>query len=458
MPGVKTAAFVTLGCKINQYETEAIREEVLDLGYREVSHTEAADVYVVNTCSVTATSGVKSRRHVLRAARRNPAARIIVVGCSTPSEKAKLADIPQVAVLAGNEEKAMVADFLAGGPRPEERSAADKRDIFSLKVSRYTHRTRPNVKVQDGCNNFCSFCIIPFLRGRSTSRQPDAVVDEVRRLVDAGNREVVVTGVHLQDYGTDLDPYMSLAELFSRVAEVEGLDRIRMSSVNPRAFTPELIEVLTRPPFCPHWHIPLQAGSDHALGLMRRDYDMDCFRRLVGALHERVERPSIATDVIVGHPGETEEDFAATLERCEEFGFSKVHVFPFSSREGTLAAKLGGHLPVDEVRRRAALLRELDDELANRFRASFDGEMVEVLVEGSKDGLPASMTGPGGPGGSGEATPERLAGLTERYVRVEFGAPSPTAGERFPGTLQPVRIERVDTERAHGRWVGEIVE
>ena len=455
---MKTAAFVTLGCKINQYETEAIREEVLDLGYREVPYSETADVYVVNTCSVTATSGVKSRRYVLRAVRKNPAARIIVVGCSTPSEKAKLAGIPQVALLAGNEEKAMVADFLAGGVRPEERPVTERRDIFSLKISRYSHRTRPNVKVQDGCNNFCSFCIIPFLRGRSTSRRLDAVVEEVRRLVEAGNREVVVTGVHLQDYGTDLDPVVSLTELFSRVAEVEGLERVRMSSVNPRAFTPELIELLTRPPFCPHWHIPLQGGTNHVLGLMRRDYDLDCFRRLVDAIHERVERPSIATDVIVGHPGETAEDFAGTLERCEEFGFSKIHVFPFSAREGTLAAKLGGHLPVDEVRRRAAVLRELDNDLATRFRSSFHGETVELLVEGDTVIPSAKSNAAGEAAQAGGAAGERLGGLSERYVRVEFPAPSLAAGRRFPGTLQPVRIDGVDAQRAYGTWVGELVE
>lgn len=477
MPGVKTAAFVTLGCKINQYETEAIREEILDLGYDEVPFSSAADVYVVNTCSVTATSGVKSRRYVQRAARANPTARILVVGCSSPAEKAQLARIPQVAVLAGNEEKAVVSGFLNGTWEPGAPVERDRADIFHLRISR-SHRTRANVKVQDGCNNFCSFCIIPFLRGRSQSRCPGEVCDEVRRLTAQGHQEVVLTGVHLQDYSyepkggalaQEAGTAVTLAALLRQVAAVEGLRRVRLSSTNPRAFTSEVLDVLSDPIFCPHWHIPLQAGSDAVLEYMRRDYRMDDYRNLVESLHARFEEPSIATDIIVGHPGETEADFERTLEAAREFGFSKIHVFPYSRREGTLAAKLGGDVPAEEIQERARRLRELDLELAQRYRRRFLGRTVEVLVEGEAVSRAPDLPARPSKGPQDDlAQPNRapaglLDGLTERYVRVEFPAPSTAAATRFSGTLQPVRLERLGAGReaagrVRGSWGGEVLQ
>ena len=453
---MKTAAFVTLGCKINQYDTEAIREEVIDLGYREVPYTEPADVYVVNTCSVTATSGVKSRKYVQRVARTNPAARIIVVGCSTPSERERLAEIPQVAVLAGNEEKALVGSYLDGGWKPGEEFPDRDRDIFSLTVSRYRSRTRANLKIQDGCNSFCSFCVIPFLRGRSKSRHTDAVIEEVKRLVDHGFQEVVITGVHLQDYGDDLEPRVGLAELLGRVADVGGLRRIRLSSIGVRTFDDELYSVLERPMFCPHWHIPLQSGSNAVLKGMRRDYTVEEFGAVLEELGRRVGGTSISTDVIVGHPGESLDDFEATLAACRRFGFAKIHVFPYSPREGTLAAKLGDFVDPLEVRRRARVLRELEEELALEHKRQFRDAVVEVLVEGDQadPGEPASelASEPADVGASHE-----LAGFTERYQRVVFPAPSPRAVERFPGTVQPVRVTDVTTAHLRGEWAGDVV-
>lgn len=253
-PGERpTCAFITLGCKINQYETQAVREEILDLGYREVPARAVADVYVINTCSVTHRSGAKSRRYILRVARRNPASRIIVMGCSTPSERESFRRIPQVAVLVGNEEKAMVASYLQAGVmpgelvprgplpplRPPKRSAggaAQERDMLELPVSRFDARTRAYLKIQDGCNSFCSFFVIPYLRGLSRSRRPESVLAEARRLARAGYRELVLAGIHLQDYGDDLEdtPPWRLPRLLRelrRVAAEEGLWRIRLSSI-----------------------------------------------------------------------------------------------------------------------------------------------------------------------------------------------------------------------------------
>lgn len=465
---MKTAAFITLGCKINQYETEAIREEVIDLGYREVESTQPADVYVVNTCSVTATSGIKSRKYVQRVARTNPEARIIVVGCSTPSERQKLAAIPQVAVLAGNEEKTLVGSYLDGGWKPGEPFPEGENDIFSLAVSRYRGRTRANVKVQDGCNSFCSFCVIPFLRGRSRSRSREAVVEEIRRLVDHGFREVVVTGVHLQDYGVDLDPPVTLSELLERVATIEGLKRVRLSSLGVKSFDERLFELVASPPFCPHWHIPLQSGCDRILERMRRDYTVRGFRTVIDELRGRVSAASISTDVIVGHPGETLRDFCETLAACREFGFSKIHVFPYSRREETLASKLGGDVEPLEIRRRARVLREVEAGLALDYKGQFVGETVEILVEGEgreAAGSPVTLAPSVDPLSTRE-TPSGtfappvdahwLEGFTERYMKVRFPAPSPGSESRFPGTFQPVKVHTAEPAHLEGEWAGEV--
>jgi threonylcarbamoyladenosine tRNA methylthiotransferase MtaB len=447
---VKTASFHTFGCRINQYETEAIREEVLALGYREVDPAEPADVHVVNTCAVTAESGAKARRHVGRLARLQPDARIVVVGCSTRDEKERLARIPQVVFLAGNEEKEMVASFLNGGWKPGDPFPSREPDIFRLEISRYADRTRANVKVQDGCDAFCSFCIIPFLRGRSRSRHPDAVVEEIRRLAANGYQEVVLTGVHLQDYGRDLDPPVELADLLRRAAAAStGIRRIRLSSISPRAFTGALLEVLGDPVFCPQWHVPLQSGSDEVLKRMRRDYRLDDFRRVAAALRARHEEPAITTDIIAGHPGETDADFEATLAAAAEFRFAKIHVFPYSAREGTLASRLGGRVDPLEVGRRALVLRRLEEKLALAYKRRFLGRTVEVLVEsrhGEEDAAVPAAVGPD----AGD-----LEGTTERYLKVRFPPPSPRARERFPGTFQRVRVTAVESALARGEWVEE---
>ncbi len=471
-PG-QSVAFITLGCKINQYETQAIRREVLALGYREVRPTETADVYVVNTCAVTGTSGAKSRKAIQRAARTSPDSRIVVVGCSTPEEKASFAVIPQVALVAGHDEKTMVAPFLAGEWAPLSSAdattgapSAPMRDIFALGVGEFAGRSRATIKVQDGCNSFCSFCIIPFLRGTSKSRPADDVVAEIARIIDgaagagrtgggAGYREIVLSGVHLQDWGAELESPdgqpATLATLLDRI--IEGLGsrargaeggareddvRLRLSSLGPRAFTQELLERLAHPVFCRHWHIPLQAGSDAVLDAMRRGYTVDEFRHAVGELRRRFDDPAITTDVIVGYPGETEAQFEATLGLCREVAFAKIHVFPFSLREGTLAAKTARAQCLDsrEIRRRAQALGELDRELQAAYRSRFVGRTVDVLVEGA----------------SGDGLAAELVGTSDRYQRVRFPAPSPGAAARFPGTVRRVEVREVADDGLRGVW------
>jgi threonylcarbamoyladenosine tRNA methylthiotransferase MtaB len=436
---MNTAAFLTFGCKINQYETEAIREQVTALGYEEVDPSGPADVYVVNTCSVTAEGFAKSRRSILRAARANPLGRILVLGCSTPREKESLRAIRQVEWVAGNEEKHLVGSFLTGTWSPGSSVPPLQEGPWSLRISGFSDRTRASVKVQDGCNSFCSFCIVPFLRGRSRSRPAQDVTAEVRRLVDNGYREIVLSGIHIQDYGVDLEGGRGLPWLLRRVSEVPGLWRVRLSSLGVAAMTPELIDALRHPVFCPHWHLPLQSGSDPVLRAMRRGYTVADFLDAVDRLQSSFPEPSISSDVIVGYPEETVADFSRTLDVCRRVGFSKIHVFPYSRRDGTLASKLGRELPVGEVRRRARVLRELEAELALCYKTRFLGRDVQVLVEGrARNALGEDAGGP---------THE---GFTERYVRVRWPVAESSHARPSPGSLQTVRIDRVDSRVAWG--------
>lgn len=439
-----TVAFITFGCKVNQYDAEALREAALALGYEEVSSAERADVYVVSTCTVTAEGFAKSRRAVLRAARRNPGAKILVVGCSTEEDRRSLGPSPQIALAGGNDAKCLVPSFLAGDWAPG-RPAPEVPELWTRGIERFHGRTRACVKVQDGCDRFCSFCVVPFVRGRSRSRPSQDVVEEVRRLAANGYREIVVSGVRIQDYGKDLGMASGLAGLLLRIAEVPGILRIRLSSLGPTGFDERLLAAFENPIFCPHWHIPLQSGSDAVLARMRRDYRAAEFLGLVEALRERFEDPSVSTDVVVGFPGETEADFEETLRVSRRAGFSKIHVFPYSRREGTLASRFGGEAPRSEVRRRAGALRALEAELALAYKARFVGREVGVLVEGRARGAE-----PDAPARRARV----LEGFTERYVRVAFEEPEPGALGRLRGTIERVLILGAEPSRAWGTCAG----
>lgn len=439
-----TVAFITFGCKVNQYDAEALREAALALGYEEAPPAERADVYVVTTCTVTAEGFAKSRRAVLRAARRSPGSKILVVGCSTEEDRRSLGPLPQIALAGGNEAKALVPGFLSGEWAPG-RPAPEARELWTRGIERFHGRTRACVKVQDGCDRFCSFCIVPLVRGRSRSRPPGDVVEEARRLAGNGYREIVVSGVRIQDYGKDLGMTSGLASLLLRIAEVPGILRIRLSSLGPTGFDERLLDAFENPVFCPHWHIPLQSGSDAVLARMRRDYRAADFLSLVEALRARFEDPSVSTDIVVGLPGETEADFEETLRVSRMAGFSKIHVFPYSRREGTLASRFGGEVPRSEIRRRARAARRLESELALAYKARFVGKEVRVLVEGR-----ARSPGPDSPAHVARV----LEGFTERYVRVAFEEPEPGALGRLRGTLQRVFVLGAEPSRAWGAPAG----
>ncbi|MBN1442802.1 MAG: MiaB/RimO family radical SAM methylthiotransferase, partial [Planctomycetes bacterium] len=364
-----------------------------------------------------------------------------VVGCSTAEEKERIARIPQVALAAGNREKSLVASFLRGDWRPGERPPPGARDLLDLGIARWSGRTRAVIKVQDGCRNFCSFCVIPRLRGLSRSRPAEAVVDEVRRLAGAGHREIVISGVQLQDYGLDLDPEAALPSLLERVASAgsaAGVRRIRLSSLGAPAFTAGLLDVLADPVFCRHWHVPIQAGDDEVLRRMRRGYTVAEYRRAIAALRERFEDPAITTDVIAGHPGETEERFERSLDLYRELGFARIHVFPFSAREGTLAARFPDRVAADEIRSRAARVGEAAVEMRRAYERRWIGRPLEILVEGA-----------------GRSRREGwLEGLTDRYVRVRCPLPRSLRVERLVGRLLRVRAAAQDGDGL----VGEVLD
>ena len=336
-----TVAFATLGCKLNQVESQELRAILEDRGYRAVGFDEAAQVYVINTCTVTAKADYSDRQMIRRAIARNPNALIVATGCYAQTDPQAIARIPGVDLIVGHQEKWGLADLLQSlkkqvAPLVKVGEIREARSLPAVPVIRHSERSRAFVKVQDGCQHRCAFCIVPYARGRSRSQDPELVVEQVRQLVASGHREVVLTGVDMGHYGRDRVPPTTLAALLARVMEVPGLRRLRLSSVLPPYFTEELIEVVSSSPLiCPHLHIPLQSGSDSVLRSMRRPYNTAIYTSLVERLSRAMPDLGLGTDVIAGFPGEREADFEETVRLIEGLPFSYLHVFSYSDRKGT---------------------------------------------------------------------------------------------------------------------------
>ncbi len=395
-----TFATFTLGCKVNQYETEYVREGLLRLGYTEVNHGEPADLGVVNTCTVTAEGDLKSRKAIRQFARRNPRAEIIVMGCYATRSPELVAELPGVAEVVTD--KAQLPELLGRlglGEAPRG-------------ISGFGRRHRAYVKVQDGCRQQCSYCIIPSVRPELRSRPVDEVAEEVAGLVGAGHREIVLTGIHLGHYGVDLVHGKgralrrpTLARLVERLAGLPGGFRIRISSLEAAEVDRRLTDLVAGLPdrVCPHLHLSMQSGSDAVLRRMQRRYTRDEFIQRCRQIREVLDRPALTTDVIVGFPGETEADFEATCRTVEEIGFSKIHVFRFSPREGTPAADMPDQVPAAINKRRAADLASLGERLRRKYFESLLGRTMQVLVEGRFDESSGVLTG-----------------TSERYVPVQL--------------------------------------
>ena len=376
-----TLKTVTLGCRVNQYETELVRQALVTIGYRDAQEDQPADLCVVNTCTVTAEGDAKSRQTIRRLARSNPDARIVVMGCyatRAPDEVSRLPGVSDVMT-----DKREIPDLLG------RFGVVD----VPTGLSSFGCRKRAYVKVQDGCMLDCSFCIIPKVRPRVTSRPVEDILAEVARMVENGHREVVLTGIHLGHYGVDLNrgkprsEWVRLADLVRRLAELSGGFRVRLSSIEATEVTRDLVAAMAEnaDKVCPHLHVSMQSGSDRVFARMRRRWGARRFIDRCRLVAESLDLPAFTTDVIVGFPGETEADFQETLSACEEVGFSKIHVFSFSPRKGTDAARLSDQIaPQVKAERRARLL-ELEARLRRRYFECLLGRRLEVLVERAMD-------------------------------------------------------------------------
>ena len=393
------AALHNLGCKVNAYETEAMKQQLAERGYEIVPFDQKADVYIINTCSVTNIADRKSRQMLHRAKKLNPEAVVVAAGCYVQVASDALKEDDSVDIIVGNNNKARLADILEEYMKDRQGDEggyvldiARAQEYEELHVSRLGEHTRAFIKVQDGCNQFCSYCIIPYARGRVRSRKPEDVEAEVKGLVARGYREVVLTGIHLSSYGTehmegspvkggdwDSGP---LWDLIERIHRVEGLERIRLGSLEPRIITREFAEKLAGlPEFCPHFHLSLQSGCDATLKRMNRHYTTEDYLRRCGILREIFDHPAITTDVIAGFPGETEEEFEETRRFLETVRFYEMHVFKYSKRQGTRAAVMEDQVSEQVKARRSDVLLELEKTMSREYRERFAGSRVSVLFE-----------------------------------------------------------------------------
>jgi threonylcarbamoyladenosine tRNA methylthiotransferase MtaB len=426
-------SIATLGCKTNQYESAAIAERLETAGYEVVSFDEGAELVIVNTCTVTAATDSQSRNLIRRARRLNPAARVVVTGCYAQVAPEKLINLPGVALVIGNAEKKEFLELLgdiADIPRIKVGDMRAARDAVALPLSRFPDRSRAFVQIQNGCNAFCSYCIIPYARGRSRSLPPAQVVSQVRELVATGYPEIVLTGIHIGGYGADLTPATSLQELVVLLEEQTDIRRLRIGSVEPTEITTTLVDRVARSKIvCPHFHIPLQSGSDTVLERMNRSYNTAFFRRVVEGIHDRIPTAAIGLDVIVGFPGETEEEFDETFRFIEQLPVTHLHVFPFSRRPGTPAATYPDQVSGSVAKERAAKLRALGDGKTRVYSEHFIGQEVEVVEEG------------------GQLSGWRK-GLTRHYLPLFFNSP-----EEHTGCCVRVRVLRLSDRGLEGDWV-----
>lgn len=372
----------TLGCKVNTYESNVMSDELKNNGYIEVSTDEPADISIINTCTVTNTADHKSIKTIKHAIRQNPNAIVVVVGCFAQNQKE--VEIEGVDIVIGNQGKSKIVSYIEQYLKKKNK-IQDVHEMQNLEfepmVLNNFNKTRAFVKIQDGCNNFCTYCIIPYTRGNVRSKKREDVLKEVKQLVASGHKEIVLTGIHTGNYGAEFQNY-DFADLLNELIEVKGLERIRISSIEITELNDRVLDVLQKSSILvDHMHIPLQSGSDTVLKRMNRKYDKQYFMDKINTIRKIRPNISITTDVIVGFPGETEDEFAETIDTIQKIKFSKLHVFPFSKRDGTAACKLKNHIDNTIKKERARKLIALSKELEETYMKQFIGTTVEVLPE-----------------------------------------------------------------------------
>ena len=386
---MRKAAFHNLGCKVNSYETEAMQQLLEDAGYEIVPFREGADVYIINTCSVTNVADRKSRQMLHRAKKMNPSAAVVAVGCYVQAAGAELKKDEAVDLIVGNNQKKDLVQILDDYFADHENSGeildiGHSQEYEELHIRRIADHTRAFIKVQDGCNQFCSSCIIPYTRGRVRSRRPEDIEHEVRGIAEAGYKEIVLTGIHLSSYGVDFkdEQQENLLTLIKRLDQIPGIERLRLGSLEPRIVTREFAKELARlRTICPHFHLSLQSGCDATLKRMNRRYNAAEYQACCEILREEFDNPAITTDVIVGFPGETEEEFAETERFLKAIHFYEMHIFKYSRRAGTRAADMPDQVPEGTKSVRSDILLALEKQQSLEYRGRFLGTEEEILLE-----------------------------------------------------------------------------
>ena len=414
---MKTVAFCTLGCKVNQYETKAMMQKMIEAGYEVVDFETKADIYIINTCTVTNMADKKSRQMLRRVKEINPEAILVAVGCYAQVAKEKLEQIPEIDLILGINEKNDIVKYVEQASKNIYVSdVLHQTEFLDFGDVTYTEKTRAVIKVQDGCNQFCSYCIIPYARGRIRSRKPESVIKEITDVAKEGIKEVVITGIHIASYGKDFNTEYRLIDLLEEIQKVDGIQRIRLGSLEPTLITEEFVTRLKKlSKICDHFHLSLQSGCDETLKRMNRKYTTDQFRHVVELLRNAYPEVHLTTDVIVGFPGETEEEFNKTYEFLKEIKFYKMHVFKYSPRSGTVAAKMPNQIDGNIKEERSNKLIELSDENEKEYNQKYIGKEVEVLLE--------------------EREGEYLKGHTTNYMVVKM-----KTNENLENTIQKVVV------------------
>ena len=424
-------AFSTLGCRVNVYESEAMAEKFIREGYEVVEANEVADVYVINTCTVTNMGDKKSRQIISRARRLNENSIIAVVGCYSQIAPKEVSEIPGVDVVLGTRNKGDVV-YYVNKAREEGKSQVHVEGVLKnkkfeeLNIEEYQDKTRAFLKIQDGCNRFCTYCIIPYSRGSVCSKDPEKVMEEVNKLAEHGFKEIILSGIHTASYGLDLEGNITLMDIIEKIEQVDGIERIRIGSIEPAFFTPEVIEKIKGfKKLCPHFHLSLQSGCDATLKRMNRRYTAEEYAASVELLRKTLPDVSITTDVIVGFPGETEEEFNETYKFLEKIKLTKTHVFKYSPRKGTRAAEMGDQIDGSIKEKRSKLLIELSNKNEKEFIEKFIGKEMDVLIETEVKGQEGVYEG-----------------YTRNYIKVQV----PCACADVTGKIVDIEITKAENE------------
>lgn len=425
---MKKVSFYTLGCKVNQYETNGMIQKFKEAGYEIVNmNKDISDICIVNTCTVTNMSDRKSRQALRRVKDKNKNAIIVAVGCYAQVSKEELEKMPEIDIVLGNDEKTDIVKYIEKYDEEKQKvieiqDISEQKEFIDMGQITYTETTRAVIKVQDGCNQFCSYCIIPYARGRVRSRKAESIIEEINQIAQKGIKEVVITGIHIASYGRDFGNENGLIELLEKINEIQGISRIRLGSLEPKIITEEFMQRLIKlEKICHHFHLSVQSGCDETLKRMNRKYSVQELQEIINRLRQYYEDVVLTTDIIVGFPGETEKDFNETYNFLEEAKFYKMHVFPYSPRKGTRAAIMPKQIEGNIKEERSKKLIELSNKNQKQYNEKHIGKKVEVLFE--------------------EREKEYLKGHTQNYILVKY-----KTEEQLENTVKEVEIKNAEIE------------